>query len=326
MNVKQGVLFAILGLSSIASGMTFGLLDIFGFVDGRHAISFSLLGFSIVLLYVSLISIFILNISHTSRMQSIILIGTALFSVTFFFMNLNPIVTVLAALSYFLMLSYAFRSTTKRFELFVRFSPKEIFFPVLRDSFLYLLIITSLVAYSQSQRLLSQSSLITPTIAGLVLKPAVRTLNQQINAQIKSEVGDELALLPPEERQRGVALILEKTLEGMADKKTHEIYGIPTKDIPIERASIDGNGKVDLAPVFDGSLPAISHALNNKINHYALIAPLAIALLTFLIFQPLTLPLQLLESLITIGIFKLLISTGFIKVHTETKEVQRLSL
>src|SRR3989344_5084158 len=195
MSHKQVVLFSLLALASIFSGLTFGLLDIFGFVDGRHTISFSLLGISAMLLYISLITVFILNISHNNRIYSFIALASLLFGVTFFLMNLNPLLSFLATVSYFYLLLYAFQSTTERFALYIKFSPKEIFFPVLKKSLLCVLVILSFLAYGQSKRLVSQNSLITPLLVKTFFKPAVTMINQQINAQLKTYVGETLATL-----------------------------------------------------------------------------------------------------------------------------------
>jgi uncharacterized protein YqfA (UPF0365 family) len=73
-------------------------------------------------------------------------------------------------------------------------------------------------------------------------------------------------------------------------------------------------------------LPTIALLMNSKLNEYAIIAPFIIALFTFLIFQPLLLPIQLVESTVTIAIFKLLIASGFIRIRKEQVEVERLTI
>lgn len=326
MTHKQMFLFTVLAVTSIFSGLAFGLLDVFGFIDGRHTISLTLLLMSAILLYVSLITVFLLNIGHSEKIHSYIIFSAILFGITFFFMNLNPLLTALSLVSYYMLLQYSSRSTTSRFNLFVRFSPREIFFPILRNSFFYILIMLSLLAYGQSRKLLSENSLITPDIVRIVMKPSVSILSQQINSQLQSEVGETLAKLPEAERKQAIQLVLKQTIVNMTNKETGTVYGIPPSEIPINRTSISSTGRIDLSPVFEGMLPIISSTLNSKLGQYALIAPFIIALFTFLIFQPLVIPLQIMESAITLGLFKLLIATRFVKVHTETVEVDRLSL
>jgi hypothetical protein len=326
MTRKQYLLFFILAFSSILSGATFGLLDVFGFIDGRHTISFSLLLASAVLLYFSLISIFLLEIAHSKKITTYVLVVSLLFGVTFFLMNLNILLTPIAVLGYFFLLLYAAESSSKRFNDFVRFIPQEIFFPVLKNSFLYILVMLSLLVYGQSRKLIAAKSLITPEIVHIIIKPSVAMLNQQVNNQLQSEVGETLAKLPEGERNQAIRLVLKKTVENMADKRSGDIYGIPSNEVPINKAEVSSEGKVNLQPVFEGMLPTIALLMNSKLNEYALIAPFIIALFTFLIFQPLLLPIQLVESTVTIAIFKLLIASGFIRIRKEQVEVERLTI
>jgi hypothetical protein len=326
MSNKQILLFSIFAVASIFSGLTFGLLDVFGFIDGRHTVSFTLLTSGAILLYISLICVFLLDIAHTRKIYAYTIVSSIFFGCTFFIMNMNPFLSCIATLSYYALLHYASYSTTQRFNLYIRFSPKEIFFPVLKNSFFYILIMLSLLAYGQSQKLISEHSLITPDMLRVFVKPSVVLLTQQINSQLHSELGPALATMTEKERIDTIRLVLLKTVDSMADKETGMIYGIPKDQVPIDKAEINSQGKVDLQPVFQGMLPALSSVFNARIAQYALITPFVIALFTFLIFQPLTIPLQLVESVVTTGLFKALIATKFIKLHTETTEVDRLSL
>src|SRR3989344_2836946 len=58
---KHILLFTILAICSIASGAVFGLLDLFGFVDGRHTLSLALLVFAALLLYITLLTLFLIE-------------------------------------------------------------------------------------------------------------------------------------------------------------------------------------------------------------------------------------------------------------------------
>ncbi|KXK12220.1 MAG: hypothetical protein UZ22_OP11002000016 [Microgenomates bacterium OLB23] len=176
------------------------------------------------------------------------------------------------------------------------------------------------------KKLISSQALITPQIVNIALRPAVSVVNQQINSQLQSEAGSTLAQLPEQERSQAVRLILKRTVQGMARNETNTVYGIPESEIPIDKVYVASDGKVDLAPVFNAMQPVIAATLNTRIGQYALIAPLFIALFTFLLFQPLLIPLQIIESATTLVIFKVLIATRFIQIRKETIEVERLSL
>lgn len=326
MSHKQIGLFFLLALSAIFSGLTLGLLDVFGFIDGRYAMSIALLLGAMILLYISLVSLFLLDLFETNRTYTFILCASILFGITFFLMNLNLLLALLAMMSYFLLLLYVGQSTAERFNLYIKFSPRYIFFPVLKQSVFCLLIILTFLAYGQSKKLVSQNALVSPTLVRTFIKPAVGMVNQQINSQLRSEFGDVLDQMPEAERQKTVSEILKKTVQNMSDKKTRTIYGIPETQVPVYEAEINKDGSVDLNPMIDAMLPSIAAVINAKINQYAFIAPFAVGVLTFLIFQPLIFPLQWIEGIITIALFKILIAIGFVKIQTEQRNVERLSI
>lgn len=312
----------ILSLSSIMSGAVFGLLDVFGFIDGRHTLSLSLLLGAAGLTYISLVTVFLLNFAKKSRIVPFLLVSSALFAITFFFMNLNFILTFLSSLVYMIFLVYVYSASVRRSELFVKFVPQEVFFPILRKSFTFILVVLAIMTYSQSQKLISNNSLVSPGLVNYASKPSIYFVNQQINSQLFSgEAAQIIASVPDAQREQVIRTALEKTLEQMADSSKHTVYGIPLSDIPIEMAGVDQSGRVDIGPVIQEMLPTIAQRLNALLQQYAPIVPFIIALLVILIMQPFIIPIQLLESLITLIVFKILTATQFIHIRKIQKEV-----
>jgi len=324
---KKTALITLLAVLSVAAGGAFGLLDIFGFVDGRHGLSLAFFGLSILIIYFAIITIFILNFAEPSKI-AVSFVGVAiLFGVTFFLMNLNLVLSIFATLLYFAFLQYAFGASRQRSQNQIVFTPQDIFLPVLRNGILYFLILTSAIAFAQSRQLISKNSLVHPTLIRTISRPAVYTLNKQLNSQIQNQ----LAIVPEELRQQEgnepiVRLMLSKTVEAMAQNKTGEIYGFKPEEIPIQLARVDSSGEVDIEPVIDGMLPSIAIKLNLFVQKYAFAAPFAIALLTFLILQPLMLPINIIESAITLLLFKVLLATRFIKIEKQERAVDTLHL
>ena len=185
----------------------------------------------------------------------------------------------------------------------------------------------SAIAFTQSKQLISSKGLINPVLIRLIARPSILMLNSQINSQIQSQ----LRTLPPDVRKQEsteniVKLILDKTVESMAQNETGDIYGFKPEEIPTELIYIAPDGSIDLTPMIDGMLPQIAQKLNVFIQKYALIAPFIVALLTFLILQPLMFPVNWIEIILTIMIFKILLSTGFLKIAEEQRAVQKLHL
>src|SRR3990167_4418332 len=149
MSNKKIALFTIITLLSVAGGGVFGLLDIFGFVDGRHGLSLTFLISSIILVYFSVITVFTLGFADDARVAGIFILSSTLFGITFFLMNLNPILSIFVTVIYFSFLMYAFGSSRKRAHNQIIFSPGEIFLPILRNNILYFLVLISAIAFTQ---------------------------------------------------------------------------------------------------------------------------------------------------------------------------------
>lgn len=327
MSPKKTALFVSLAISSILAGASFGLLDIFGFVDGRHTLSLRLLLASAGIVYVILVLTFLLNFASKSRIYIIFALSTIFFATTFFMMSLNPILTGLAASMYFIFLMYVYTASNKRASLYIRFLPHEVFFPILKASLSFVLILLAVLAYTQSQKLVSHNSLITPTIIELSSKPTIAMLNKQINSQLSPAIQtDEFQALPESAQRKAIYKALEETVKQMADPQTGTIYGFPADEIPTQLATISPEGTVDIHPVIDAMLPGIAYMLNVQLKQYAVLAPFIVAFLTFVILQPLFIPLQLIESLCTIILFKLLLRAKVIRLHTQQQEVEVITL
>lgn len=322
MSPKKIALFIVLAISSIMLGAVLGLLDIFGFIDGRHTLSFTLLISTALLIYIILVTSFLLNFTARARVYSFFVLSSIFFAVPFFMMNLNPILTLLSTLIYFTFMVHVYSASARRSELYIKFAPRELFFPIMRSSFTFLLIVLSVLAYTQSQRLVTEKSLISPGLIQLVSKPTIYMVNQQINNQLSSGISAEIiGVLPKKQKKLVIQKSLDETVNQMASQNNGDIYGFTPKEIPTHLAVISEDGTVDISPVIEGMLPSIALRLNEMLSEYAVFAPFVVALLTFLLLQPFLIPLHLIESLITLILFELLLRTGFISLRKEQREV-----
>ena len=148
-------------------------------------------------------------------------------------------------------------------------------------------------------------------------------MNQQINSQLSPILQSDLVnTLPPEQRDAVIYQALEQTTQSMSDPKTHTVYGFKPSEIPVQEAHIDENGHVDITPVIDAMLPSLAFRFNEWVKQYAAFAPLIIAALSYLLLQPIIIPLQLVEALITLVLFKALIATKFITLKKVQQEIE----
>ena len=327
MSHKKLALFSFLSILSIVSGAVFGLLDVFGFVDGRHALSLTLLIFSIVIMYFITITVFLLNFVTRNRILPFFGIASLLFATTFFLMNLNPFLTFTSSILYLVFLFYSYDTSGKRAKMFISFSPKEIFFPIIKTSFLYFMIVLALLAFVQSKKLVSQNSLVNPTFIKIVSRPMIITLNKQINSQLQTELRRQLpGEIAQKDREKVSRQVLEATVQSMAQNDGEQLFGFKAHEIPIEKAIVYQDGQVDLAPVIDNMLPLIAFRLNEQIQKYAVFAPLIVAGIVVLVVQPFIYPLEAFEALCTLLLFKALKRGGFLKIKKESKEVDVIEI
>lgn len=323
MTGKKISILVVLGLSAAFTGATLGILDIFGFIDGRHALSFTLLLLTALFLYISLISVFLLDFADKKETYLSLFAVSALFFISFFVVNQHIILSSITALSYALFLNYSYTETLKRARLYIRFVPREIFFPILKKGFTYFLVLMAILAYTQSQKLISENSLVSTSLIRLATKPTILMLNQQINSQLSPIMqNDNIAKLPRKQKEQVIYEALSVTAKNMANPKTHTIYGFKPSEIPIQEARISPEGYVDVTPVVEAMLPSFAFRLNQWVSRYASLAPFVVAALAYLLLQPVIIPLQMFESLITLILFKILLRTNFILIRREQQEIE----
>lgn len=323
MTGKKISILIVLGICAIATGATLGILDIFGFIDGRHALSFTLLFLTAFFLYFSLISVFLLDFTDKKQIYTYLSLISALFFVSFLAVNQHIVLSFITALSYGLFLNYSYTQTLKRARLYIRFVPREIFFPILKRGFTYFLILMALLAYTQSQKLISENSLVSTSLIRMASKPTILMLNQQINSQLSPIMqNDAVEKLPRKEKEHVIYEALSLTAKNMANPKTHTIYGFKPSEIPVHEATISPEGYVDVTPVVEAMLPSFAFRLNQWISRYASLTPFVVAALAYLLLQPIIIPLQLFESMLTLILFKILLNTHFIRIRQEQHEVE----
>lgn len=279
---KKIILFTLLALLSIALGGILGLLDIFGFIDNRHGLSIALFTLSLLTVYFVTITVFIFDFIESGRIAMAFILSSLLFGITFFLMNLSIILAVFATILFFTFLFYVYSSSKSKAANQIKFSPDEIFLPIVKNGTFYLLVIVSAIAFTQSKSLVSQNTLVKPELVKILVKPAVKVLNSQVNSQVQQQIKTiPKAVTSKTGIQEVVRLMLHATVDTMAQNSNGSIYGIKPQEIPVDDVNIGSDGSVDLTPMFDSMSSTIAAKVNNTIQKYSLIAPFIVAVITF---------------------------------------------
>lgn len=324
MSDKKLVLAFFLIFFSILLGGVLGAFNIFGLLDERQGLNLIYLVSAIFLTYLTGITIFILDFTNTTKTVTIFLMSSLFFAFTFFIINFNPATAVAVSIIFFVFLNYSYRASLARSKLFVQFLPREIFVPVLRRGFMYLVIMIAMVGFFQAHKQVKQQNLVTPSIVKVLSKPTVYILNKQLGNQLQSQLGDELGQMVEEKREQMVLLVLAQTLESMAENDTNTIYGFAPREIPIHKTIVHPDGNIDLSPVIEEMSPVIAQRLNERLAGFNLIAPFVVALLAVIILQPISWLFNAIGAVLTLIVFRMLLSTKLMKIVKEKREIEKI--
>ncbi len=327
MPTKKFALFFLLAFLSIMNGGFLGSLDFYGFVNGQHAINLLILVGLLISIYLSTIVIFILDFSDKHDLVKTYATTSFFFGLTFFFINKDLLAAGISMAIYFIFLYYIYATTAKRETLFIKFMPQELFSPVLRCSFFYIILLLVLLSFFQTRFKLAQHDLISPQLVILLSKPTVAILNKQLGGQLQQQLSSQFGpSIDSQKRVQIIHTVLKESVKTMPKEQAEQYFGLKPSEIPIDKTIVYDNGDIDLSPVVTTMSPAIAHHLNNQLQSYSYLVPFIVPLVVFLFLQPFMWPLQFIEVLLTGVIFKLLFSSRFLSIRKETTEVERVSI
>lgn len=316
MTKKHFFLLGILFILSTILGISLGKLDFFGFFDGRHELHLTYLLFTIITTYFITITIFFLEFIHERKRAITYTCATMCFGIPFVFLQQSLFSSFLTIPIFFILLWYLGIQVHKRSKLFIKFSPSDIFFPIAKQGFLLLIVVFAVINFFHSRDKALNNSLLSPNMIQIISKPAVVLLNQQISSQLKIEINKLPSTLSSNQKKQIIELVLSQTINALDSNKTLSKIGLRSSDISIQNIEIYEDGGINIQPAFENALPKITYFLNEKIKQYIFFVPFIVALLTFLIFQPLILPLQWIESGIILILYYAAKKLNFIKITT----------
>lgn len=327
MRQKKLAIVITLAFLSILQAGVLGKLDFFGFLDGRHQISTSLFILSLLIGYLTTISVFLIEFSQKHRLRLVFLGCSVLFTITFFIVNGSFEISAVTGLLFVGYLLIAHNLVHKRSKVYVRFSPTDVLTPVVRASFTFILALFATLNFFSAQVKVNENALFAPKIVRPLTKPVVQIVNKQLTLQMRAQLDAKLpASTTVLEREKIIRTVLKETVLSLGEENKGYVFGIPASHIDTNKVLISPSGDIDITPTIDAVIPDISSLLNQQVRRFYFIAPFVVALLTFILLQPLFVPLSLIEIPITKLVFYILFKTKFLQLKKEMKEVDTVGL
>jgi len=309
---------------ALALAILLGLLDFFGFLSGEHTLNFAYLALSFIAWHFLGLTLFLQNLDQ-NRQEGIYLVSASFFGIVFFIFNQNYLSAIFLAASFFLFQIYTERTLVKRAKLFVNYSTREIVFPIIRRSFLFLMLIFVIVGFFQGQKQSQNQKLITPYMVRTLSKPAVLVLNKQIGAQLQQQLGPQFEqAIGTHARREIVSFVLEEILESFNEGTTRQLFGLNSQNIPVDKTIIYDSGEIDITPVVNEMSGTIARQINQHLSLYLPIIPFFFAGLVFLFVSPLMAVSEIVLLPIVRAIIAFLIKLKIIIVAKETVEKEVL--
>ena len=309
-------------LLSLLLGFFLGLVDFFGFLSGQHSLNLVYLGLALFAWHILGLIIFLLVIEKT-KLHLIYFTTSLLFGLVFFGFSKNYLASLLIVSSYFLFQIYTQKTLSKRAKLFVNYSTREVVFPVIRRSFIFLILILVIIGFFQSSNKARKSELVTPYMVNTLSRPFILLLNKQLSVQMQ----EQLALqnnLSIDQKQAVVSYALSQKVQTLNPKTTQQLVGLDPQEIPIQKTIISESAQVDLSPVISEMSFFIANNINQQLNLYLPIVPLFFAVLVFIFVSPLVAISEILLLPLIKTIIAILISTKIISVQKQSVEQEVL--
>src|SRR3989338_5345247 len=320
---KIGLLFLLIILTTLL-GLSLSLIDIPGFFDGKSQLNLTMIILSVCISYFIAIVVFLLDFSDRSHMNLVFALCASIFAGCLILFNSELFLGMTSFFIYYFFLSYIYHQCFKRAELFIRFSPNEIFISSARSGFTILILLMACIAFFQTKDLLTNNHLLTQQFVRLIIKPVTPIINKQLSQQINNQIEPMLKNKSvPIDRDDAIRLVLLESLKNFDQAKTQELLGVAPSQIPIQKALVSNSGEIDLGPVIEELLTNIAGNLNSRLGVMVRLAPLAISVIVFVLLQSILWPFGLIARAITPLIFWGLFKSGFIKKTQLNQEIDK---
>jgi|SRR3989344_1994544 len=326
MFTKKNILLSLLYIFSITLGFTLGKVNLFELISGAVKLNLLLFILAVVLVFFTSICLFLLEMTKEDKIYTIYSLSSLAFGLSFFIASLNVISSLLTPLVYFWFLQFTYSQSSARALMLTKFLPGEIFMPVLRQSFTYLLIFFTLISFIQTRDRISENTLINDTLIDFVARPVVPMVNKEISKQLIDKLGVQYTGLPLLQKKQVVTTTMNEIVKSFTDEKTGVVFGIPQAQYPVDVIEVTDDGAIDIGPMITEMHPQIKQQLEMLLSTYGYLVPAIVALLVFLFIQPVFFVFKYIESAITMLLFWFLIRVGFMKISIIQTQVERVSI
>lgn len=324
MKPKQWALVIFLLFLSTILGFTLSNLDFFGFLSAKHTLSFVFLFSSLIIWYLLLFTVFLLEFSEAHHVLIVAWAATLLFSVADFFVHLQPLLILLNSLFFFSFLVYGYYTIQKRAYLFLKFSSQQIFVPIMKRGFMFVIILLALASYFQTVERIKENTLLGPAVIRPISRPIVALVNKQLTSQIRTQIEQVPSPLRIVSTEQITRIAISQFVSVLTDSGKKDFLGLPGTMIDSNKIAISPQGDVDIEPLVEDLLPKIAQRADSQLGIFASFIPLVIAVVVVLFLQPILYLFELFLYIPTPIIFKLLLATGFAHLEKETVEREKL--
>lgn len=324
MHLKKRLLIFALIVFTATLAYCLGSINFFGLVESSTSSHLILLLSAVVVTYLISITIFLLDFSDQHHLIMLYTVLSLLFGSIVFLLHMHLASSLAIAVFFFMMVMYTYKKSASRSKLFVSFRANEIFQPVVKISFMWLIIIFATVSFKETEILTKENSLVSRLLT-ISINHIAPIFNKQLNAQLSNYL-KSLPPLPDNGKEQLIQQALGQITSSLSREDTRSWIGMDPDDIPVNRAQIASDGSVDIKPVLHAMIPTTSRHLTQKYSAFIGFAPLAIAFISVIILQSLLWPFHLIAGFFTPMVFFILTVTGFIKKASEVVEVERMVL
>ncbi|MFA6005920.1 MAG: hypothetical protein WC775_05560 [Patescibacteria group bacterium] len=324
MKPKQWALVGALIATSIALGFSLSNLDFFGFLREQHTLDIVFLASSLILWYFLLLIIFLLEFSQIQHLLIALWAATLSFSVANFIGNWPVALIFFNSVLYFLFLLYSYYAVQKRANLFLKFSAQQIFIPVMKRGFTFLIVLFALMSYFQVTQKIKTNELFGPEMIRPITRPAVTIINKQLTTQIRTQLAQIPQFGSLVTTEILTRLAVDQVVNTITDSGKKDFYGIPGSAIDSKLIAISQEGDIDVSPLVDSLLPLVINETLEKLGLFSWLFPVVISLIVVLLLQPILYLFELFLYIPTPIVFKLLMASGFIHIEKETVEREKL--
>ncbi len=319
------ILFSlILGITGAAIAYSFSHYDLGLFLEGKEMITQSLFLVFLVWFINSFLT-FLLGIKKDKEELSIVGAVFVLIILSLLFFTKNIVYTLIIAFSYLGITLYLYFLTRKRINYFTKFHATEVFYPLMKLGFMFLLVVISTLNFYQTTRFLNKkdNNFLTPSSFLRLTKPFVPWINKYLSESAETSfnrlVGKKIGIKRKDEAMR---FIIKETLETMSEGHVRQMIGFRPDVIPVDKIKVYSNGEIEIEPALEAASPKIVKQINKNLMRHKFWLPFVVFGITAVLLLPLLWVFDLISYITIPLLFFIFLKTSVLKKQKEMREIE----